>query len=36
MSSKNQDALASAASNAQRARLAECAGLLRGQIGLAQ
>ena len=37
MSSKYQEALAAAASNAERARLAEWdAGLLRGQIGLAQ
>ena len=37
MSSKYQEALAFAVSNAERARLAEWdAGLLRGQIGLAQ
>ena len=36
MSSKHQEALAAAASNAQRVKLAECAGLLRGKIGLAQ
>jgi hypothetical protein len=37
LSSKHQEALAAAASNVQRARLADWdAGLLRGQIGLTQ